>query len=141
MEYALMAIQFLAQKPKGTVVSAREISDYYQVSFEVLARVLQKLVKKGMVKSVYGFKGGYELAPHWSLISLYDLFQSIEGKSSLVKCIDANQNCEHFPDCHLLDPIRLVNQSLQQFYQRFLLADLLSTSHPTTDQMNYIIRD
>ncbi len=44
-EYALLAARYMAVKNHGTAVTAKEIADEHNISYELVAKVLQKLTK------------------------------------------------------------------------------------------------
>ena len=62
VEYGLIAIRHIATKSFGEIVTAKEIADSYKIPYELLAKVLQKLTKSGLIISHQGVHGGYELA-------------------------------------------------------------------------------
>jgi Rrf2 family protein len=125
MEYTLMALRFMASVPEGTLVTAKEISHHYQVPFEVVSRCLQKLAKRGLLTSVSGAAGGYHLNPSWSKLSLLDLYEILEGKAQLVRCLDSESHCEYIEKCDLIDPISKINAQMRQFYQNINLGRAL----------------
>ncbi len=51
MEYALMALRHISQKPSTQLTSAKEIADLMHIPFEVTARVLQALSSRGLLKA------------------------------------------------------------------------------------------
>src|SRR5688572_10181590 len=59
-DYALMAMKHLAQySPGAQSTSAREIAEQYDIPIELLAKVLQRLVRTGLLVSTQGTRGGY----------------------------------------------------------------------------------
>ena len=77
-EYALMAARYMALNNHGNSVTAKEIAESYNISFELVAKVLQSLVKNEIVNSFQGVKGGYSLKRNPLEISLIDLIQAVE---------------------------------------------------------------
>ena len=62
-DYALIAMKHLALRgDRGVVVSAREIAELYDIPIELMAKVLQRLVRRGLLASHQGTRGGYQLA-------------------------------------------------------------------------------
>jgi Rrf2 family protein len=125
MEYTLMALRYMASTKPGTLVSAKEISSHYQVPFEVVARCLQKLAQKGLVLSMSGAAGGYQLNRSWENLSLLDLHEILEGKTQLVRCLEASNRCEYAQKCNLIDPISKINDQMRQFYRSINLGKVL----------------
>jgi len=125
MEYTLMALRFMAGVPDGALVTAKEISLHYQVPFEVVARCLQKLAQKGLVSSVSGAGGGYQLDSSWAKLSLLDLYEILEGRAQLVRCLKSEDRCEYVQNCNLIDPISKINDQMRQFYRGINLGSAL----------------
>ena len=61
VEYALISLNHINQCDQKLPISVREISDRYNIPYELLAKILQKLSKESILKSIYGPKGGYKL--------------------------------------------------------------------------------
>ena len=57
-DYALISMKHLAVRPDASS-SAREISEAYDIPLELLAKVLQRLVRARLLVSVQGTRGGY----------------------------------------------------------------------------------
>ena len=53
-----MAVQYMASKNSLCAVNTKEIAVAYRIPLELLAKVLQKLGKNGIVLSHNGPKGG-----------------------------------------------------------------------------------
>jgi Rrf2 family protein len=68
-------------------VPTREIASELHVSEAHLSKVLQRLAKVGLVKSVRGPKGGFALGKASDQISLLDVYESIEGPFVESKCL------------------------------------------------------
>src|SRR5256714_13642859 len=61
-DYALMAMKHLAVRRDRGSSSAREIAELYDIPIELMAKVLQRLVRRGLLVSQQGAHGGYQLA-------------------------------------------------------------------------------
>ncbi len=61
-DYALIAMKHLAIRPDAASASAREIAEQYDIPVELMAKVLQRLARRGLVTSHQGTRGGYRLA-------------------------------------------------------------------------------
>lgn len=71
-DYALIALAHLAGRPDVTS-SAREIAVNYHLPVSLLMKILKALHHYGIVRSVRGVKGGYQLDYDLYQLSLYDL--------------------------------------------------------------------
>src|SRR4029450_11479184 len=86
-DYALMAVRHLALRAdKGASASAREISEAYDIPLELLAKVLQRLVRTKLLVSVQGTRGGYRLGRPSSAISVADVIQAVDGPVTVSTC-------------------------------------------------------
>jgi len=61
-DYGLMAMKHLAEHVQDGACSAKDVADAYAIPPEALAKILQRLVKAGLLKSLHGMNGGYTLA-------------------------------------------------------------------------------
>lgn len=125
MEYALMALRLITQRPEGDLTTAKEVSDKMHVSFETTARVLQALSARGLLKAEYGVGGGYSLARSLASVSLHDLSEMLEGNTLLTKCLGTDEICETHPTCNITIPITNLNKKIQEFYKSVSLEEVL----------------
>ena len=61
-DYGLMAMKHLAEHAERGACSAKDVADSYHIPQEALAKILQRLVKAGLLHSQHGTNGGYTLA-------------------------------------------------------------------------------
>lgn len=125
MEYALMALRIISQRPQASLTSAKEVSEQVHISFEMTARVLQSLSSRGLLKAEYGVGGGYMLARPLSTVSLYELSEMLEGNTILTKCLSHDEVCETQPTCNITNPIANLNKKIQEFYKSVSLEEVL----------------
>src|SRR5438105_9981240 len=85
-DYALIAMKHLALRGDRGSSSAREIAELYAVPIELMAKVLQRLVRRGLLASHQGTRGGYQLVRVASKISVADVIQAIEGPVQVTAC-------------------------------------------------------
>src|SRR5262252_5778108 len=84
-DYGLIALKHLAQHNEESI-SAREIAAHYNIPAELLAKVLQRLARKGLLTSQQGINGGYVLAKDPANISIVDVVEALEGPISITPC-------------------------------------------------------
>lgn len=123
-DYALMAINFMASQQDTSVASTRTISEVYNIPLELLAKILQRLVKKGIVSSQNGPKGGYALAKATRSITIGEVIRAIEGPIEIVRCTDGEGACLQVERCTVRSPLRKIEGKI---------IDLLDKT--TIDQM------
>src|SRR5260221_2411595 len=104
-DYALMAMKHLALREDRGSSSAREIAALYDIPVELMAKVLQRLVRRGLLASQQGTRGGDQLARRPAQISVADVIQAIEGPVTVTACSTDEGQCEQVSESHLLQPL------------------------------------
>ena len=104
-DYALMAMKHLATRPAAASASAREIAEQYDIPIELMAKVLQRLVRRGLLTSHQGTRGGYRLSKPTTAISVADIIQAIDGPLTVTACSTEAVNCGQFAKCSVRDPL------------------------------------
>jgi Rrf2 family protein len=104
-DYALMAMKHLAMRPDAASASAREIAEQYDIPIELMAKVLQRLARRGLLRSHQGTRGGYRLSRASSAISIADIIQAIDGPFTVTACSDQDENCDQYAKCSVRDPL------------------------------------
>lgn len=136
-DYALMAMKHLAIDPPCHA-SARSIAQRYRIPLELLAKILQRLVRKGLLRSRHGIRGGYELARTPAAISVLEVLQAIDGPLTLTNCSDKDHRCAQFRSCSVRDPLWQVRDRITNTLRTFSIFDLTMESasgegqNPTT---------
>ena len=107
-DYALMAMAHLAVKPGSS--SAREIAEAYDIPVELMAKVLQRLTRRGLLSSQQGTRGGYQLARAAGNISVADVIQAIDGPVAVTACSSHAGRCGQFEKCNVRDPLHRIRE-------------------------------
>ena len=123
-DYALMAMKHLATRPDTASASAREIAEQYDIPIELMAKVLQRLVRRGLLASHQGTRGGYQLARVPSQISVADVIQAIEGPVTVTACSTDDGQCEQFQKCNVRDPLWRVRERILAALGECTVAEL-----------------
>src|SRR5881628_4036437 len=111
-DYALMAMKHLALRSDRASSSAREIAEQYDIPIELMAKVLQRLVQRGLLASHQGTRGGYHLARQPGRISVADVIQAIDGPVTVTACSTEDGQCEQFSKCNVRDPLWRVREKI-----------------------------
>ena len=89
-DYALLAMRHLAARGEKEALSARELAEEYGIPPELLAKVLQKLVRARLLASHQGIHGGYGLGRPAQSISVADVIQAVDGPLTVTACSDSD---------------------------------------------------
>ena len=129
-DYALIALKDLASGETGASSSAREIAERYNVPVELMAKVLQRLAKLGLVASHQGTRGGYQLARPATQISVADVVQAIDGPVFITACSDVDETCDQYAKCNVRDPLWRLKDRIVQALVAFTIHELACDEAP-----------
>jgi len=128
-DYALIAMKHLATRSDGgTSSSAREISEAYDIPLELLAKVLQRLVRSRLLASVQGTRGGYRLARQASMISVADVIQAVDGPVTVTACSTDDHNCDQYSKCSVRDPLWKIKNRILDALNTVSVAEMAAES-------------
>jgi Rrf2 family protein len=88
VEYAFHTLFYMVEIPAGKTVGIKQLANLNKITETYLSKIFAKLKKAGVVRSVPGVKGGYELARPADQISFWDVIEAIEGSSFFFQCAD-----------------------------------------------------
>ena len=78
-EYTLLALIFMARKPKGAYVKIEEICQAYDIPKKYLEQLLTIMRSNGLVRTRRGAEGGYALAKDSHDITAADIVRIMDG--------------------------------------------------------------
>jgi Rrf2 family protein len=121
-DYALMAMKHLAGRAHNGACSAKDVAESYGIPPEALAKILQRLVKAGLLHSQHGTNGGYTLARDARKISAFEVIQAIDGPLFITSCTTVRGECGQSDRCTIREPLRKVNESIEQVLKRITIS-------------------
>jgi Rrf2 family protein len=116
----------LARQYGGPPLSLADIAAAETISLSYLEQLVAALRRAGLVTSVRGASGGYQLARPPSGITIGDVVRPLES-IALTSCAEPDGNrdcCKRRPDCATRDFWRGVNAGLLASLDNTTLADL-----------------
>jgi len=129
-DYGLMALKYLAEHPEMPAVSAKDVADAYGIPAQLLAKVLQRLTKTGLLRSHAGMNGGYALAREARQISAFEVIHAIDGPFFITSCTKGAKACELTPSCTIKEPLARVNDTIAGVLKSISIQDLAEHEHP-----------
>ena len=123
-DYALIAMKHLARKSGRASTSAREIAEQYDIPIELMAKVLQRLVRTGLLVSTQGTRGGYLLGRPSTSISVADVIQAIDGPFTVTACSSEKNDCEQYGKCSIRDALWQIRERIAAALGTVSLADM-----------------
>ena len=124
-DYGLMALKYLAEHPESPVLSAKEIAEAYHIPPPLLAKILQRLAKVGLVRSSAGMNGGYALAQDPGKITAYEVIWAVDGPQFLTACTTGKKSCDLAGSCTIKEPMARVNESIAELLKNIRVGDLV----------------
>ena len=97
--YGLRAAVALAMYAKDEPVSISTIAAREELSESYLEQLFAKLKKAGLVHSIRGTNGGYQLSRPAEDISVGDVLRALEGNMVIVDCPDSESQCAKYGSC------------------------------------------
>jgi Rrf2 family protein len=138
-DYALIAVRHLALRADAGSSSAREIAEQYDIPVELLAKVLQRLARKGLLTSHHGTRGGYVLARPAAQLSVADVIQAIDGPVAVTACA-SDDSCEQYQKCSIRDPLWRIKERIVQALSACSVLELtLDTAPPLPEAARPIV--
>jgi Rrf2 family protein len=129
-DYALLALRHLAAHHDRDAVSARELAESYDIPLELLAKVLQKLVRARLLASHQGTRGGYGLGREAEGISVADVILAIDGPLTVTACSDSDHSCDQYSKCSIRDPLWRIKDRILSALAATSVADLAADMPP-----------
>ncbi|MFV0520811.1 MAG: RrF2 family transcriptional regulator [Mangrovibacterium sp.] len=129
-KYALRAIIYIAKSNvKENKIRIKEITEKIDVPTHFLAKILQNLVKEGLMSSTKGPLGGFYIDRPLCEMTLLDVVKVVEGKEYLEYCLLKNEPCDCMSTtkrhCPLHESFCRAKQEIRRFYQETTLYDIV----------------
>jgi Rrf2 family protein len=122
IDYGLRAMIIIASDNK--LLPAKEISKRFNIPLNYLSLILAKLTKIGLVKSIQGPKGGYELAKPANEINFLEIINALNGPINLISC-NEGEKCELDSLCSMVGVWSKLKLNMEEYFRGILLSDVL----------------
>jgi Rrf2 family protein len=117
-EYAIRAFVHLAQVPEGKYAMVKNIPAHF------LAKILQQLARKGLLRSSKGPTGGFALKVEASEIRLLDIVEALDGLAPYQQCASGLSECSDDMPCSMHDSWISLRSRIMDYLGRNTIADL-----------------
>lgn len=123
-DYALRAMVYISCLPEDAVVLGGKVAETQRIPPSFTAKILRRLVRAGLLRSVRGAHGGFSLNRPATRITLLDVVEAIEGPICLTPCAVDGKHCELWEECpgSLVWPP--IQESLNKMLRSLSLEDL-----------------
>jgi FeS assembly SUF system regulator len=141
-DYALIAMTHLAhrQGEMGVSASARDIAERYDIPIELMAKVLQRLVRTGLLASTQGTRGGYALSRSPRSISVADVVQAIDGPFTVTACSTEKHDCDQYSKCSIRGPLWQIRERIVSALGTVSLAEMAAEEDASSSVAVAVVR-
>jgi Rrf2 family transcriptional regulator, iron-sulfur cluster assembly transcription factor len=123
-EYAIRAFVNLAQVPDGKFAMVKQIADQEEIPAHFLAKILQQLARKGLLRSSKGPTGGFSLRQPPKSISLLQIVEALDGLTDYEKCASGLAECNDEMPCGMHDSWKLLRSRIIEYLEGTSIADV-----------------
>ncbi|MFN3135361.1 MAG: RrF2 family transcriptional regulator [Candidatus Kryptonium sp.] len=129
-EYGLRAVLYIAlnQSEKRDAkrwIDTEEIARDLKIPHHFLAKVIQKLVKAGIIYSKRGKNGGFRLKKSPEKMKLLEIVFALEGENFLKDCVFGLPNCSDKNPCPVHSYWRGIREEIKRMFSEKTLKELL----------------
>src|SRR5271154_4484830 len=114
-EYAIRSCVYLARVPDGKFAMARNIAEEEKIPAHFLAKILQELTRKGLLRSNKGPSGGFSLRVPANKIRLLDVVETLDGHALAESAGE---------ETWILDSWRELHSRIMGYLERNTIADV-----------------
>lgn len=126
--YAVTAVLDIALFGKDRPVTLSDISERQHISLSYLEQLFAKLRRHGLVKSVRGPGGGYQLGHSMDEISIGMIIAAVNENITVTKCLGKG-NCQNGTECLTHSLWAELSHRIEDFLDKITLAELVKKHH------------
>ena len=124
-EYAIRAFVHLAQVPDGRYAMVKNIAEAEDIPAHFLAKILQQLARKGLLRSSKGPTGGFALRVDAEDIRLLDIVEALDGLAPYQQCASGLAECNDDMPCSMHDSWVALRSRIMDYLGRNTIANLV----------------
>ena len=124
-EYAVRACVHLARRPAGELVSVKQIARQEHIPLWFLAKILQELADRRLLRSRKGPAGGFTLGLNPDKIRLLDIVQALDGIACYEQCAMGNAECSEKQRCSMHDVWKELRARILDYLRGNTIGDLV----------------
>jgi len=126
-DYGIILMAHLARQGEGALLSTRDLAEGTRIAPPTVSKLLKHLTRSGLLSSLRGTNGGYQLARHASKIDVSEIIEALEGPLAMTECADERVSaCEEETSCPLRSHWNHINLAVKTALRSISLAELAS---------------
>jgi FeS assembly SUF system regulator len=125
-DYATVILACLASQPERRWTAA-EVAERTRVGSPTVSKLLKKMQRAGLVTSMRGSHGGYQLARAATAITAAHILDALEGPFAITECSGQHSTCDLESNCRVGHAWQRVNGAIRRALTDISLAQLAGT--------------
>jgi FeS assembly SUF system regulator len=122
-DYATVLLAALASEPQR-LRTAAALAEQTRIAAPTVSKLMKQLHRAGLVTSIRGLHGGYQLARPAAQISAAAILDALEGPVALTDCAAGHGNCEIEENCRVGRVWQRLNLAIRRALYDVSLAQL-----------------
>ena len=123
-QYAIRILSYITNQKSESFLSAKELEETLEIPYKFLTKIMGELVKAGLIKSIRGREGGYELNKAASEIAISDILDIFNDSIHEERCILGIGFCDCLNKCALHDQWAEPKNLIQKMFKETTLDNL-----------------
>jgi len=134
---AVKAVIYLASKyESGEKAGIKQISEYIDASDHTVGKILQTLVKQGVINSVKGPSGGFYISKEQCKQTIINIVEAIDGKQVFKECGLALSKCSATHPCPIHNEYKKSRDILEKLFSSKKIIELCE---PVNNGLTYLM--
>lgn len=122
---AIKAVIYLASKfESGENAGIKEIAEYINASEHTVGKLLQTLVKRGIINSLKGPSGGFFISKEQRKQPIINIVEAIDGKKVFKECGLGLSKCSASHPCPIHNEYKEARNLIENLFNTKKIADL-----------------
>jgi Rrf2 family protein len=133
----IKAVVYLAfRHDRGEKSGIREIAEFIGASEHTVGKLLQQLVRQGVINSVKGPSGGFYLSKEQLRQPIINIIEAIDGKNIFRECGLGLSECSSSHPCPIHNTYKEARDIMEKMCRQSKVIDLCE---PVSDGLAYLI--
>ncbi|HUV07575.1 MAG TPA: Rrf2 family transcriptional regulator, partial [Spirochaetia bacterium] len=129
---------YMAKAPLNSTALITDIAGAISVPEPYLRKIFQQLVKRGIVTSQRGSRGGFHLARDPGQITLKEIVEAIDGSLPIYTCLKIQRNCSMSSACPVQSVFEKARLKMAEVLEGTSIKDLLEEITGNPDETSWL---
>lgn len=134
---AIKAVIYLASgAERGEKKSIKDIADHIDASGHTVSKMLQTLVKRGVINSTKGPSGGFYISEEQKSQPIIHIVEAIDGMALFKECGLGLSKCSETHPCPIHDQYKKPRELIEKLFRENRVLDLCQ---PVNSGLAYLV--